>query len=200
MADEIQVPPMTREGGAAVLALLEDAMYECDPALYKLARPFRSALRSALDQEGTEVQQEGDVQRWTISDVPGGVEEDSLGGLVKYADHLAALQEVEGERDELDERLKRAVQEGTEMASVAASRQNRAEAAEARVLSAEEGLRELADYWLKAAAGNRRDAEMLEARAEVFECCAAALSNLEGREGSETVRGASRNLDQDSPR
>lgn len=31
------------------------------------------------------------LQRWTISDVPGGVEEDSLGGLVKFADLLNTL-------------------------------------------------------------------------------------------------------------
>jgi hypothetical protein len=39
------------------------------------------------------------TQRWTVSDVPGGVEEDSYGSLVKYADHRAVVSNLRHERN-----------------------------------------------------------------------------------------------------
>jgi len=138
------------------------------PSAEKLSA--RLARLPALDQEGTQVQQgAGGVQRWTISDVPGGVEEDSLGGLVKYSDHLDALQEVEADRDI----QKMVAGEGSE---VIADLRASLEAAEARALSAEAEKEARADL---AAFEDHGD---YEAPIESLRRILAALSNHEGRE------------------
>lgn len=74
------------------------------------ANPATQPDPSYLSEEGAE------IERWTVSrDLPAGIEPDSLGGLVKFADHLAREDELrrraekaEGELAQLEESIDQA--------------------------------------------------------------------------------------------
>lgn len=195
---QIQVPLMTREEGERGLDAIEASLDEDTvetPALFDL-KTFRDKLRSALDQEGTEVQQEG--RRWNIQSVyrthvANGVSyfkarlsssTDHAGPapgfpLMPVSEHTAALQEVEAERDEKTKSCEALYRDAEGWERDCKAREAELDAAEARALSAEAEKEARADL---AAFEDHGD---YEAPIESLRRILAALSNPEGREGPE---------------
>lgn len=219
---QIQVPLMTRERQVTlscdeIKALLPEGFpgYTVQQTM-QLEDAALTKLRSALDQEDTEVQQEG--RRWLWDDeaedlypyrpnreMPVDAEQ-----LMPVSEHTAALQEVEAERASLHGELATLLGPRTPREGVTANDHwiaavgkllGEQEAAEARALSAEEGLakmrgvtpalmsalsalRYITGQDVAGMEGHQRAPDVAAAAlGEIEALFPAALSNHEGREG-----------------